>query len=128
MTNTLIQVFISLFFTILFLQSGLDKFFDWKGNLEFHTEHFSKTLLKNFTIPMLLLLASMETVCGAACSVGAVYILAKSDSTISFYGVSLAAIILLMLFFGQRVSKDYRGAATLVPYFILSILGLFFLQ
>jgi hypothetical protein len=25
-----------------------------------------------------------------------------------------------MLFFGQRIAKDYVGAAALVPYFILS--------
>jgi hypothetical protein len=27
----------------------------------------------------------------------------------------------VMLFFGQRMAKDYAGAAALVPYFILSI-------
>jgi hypothetical protein len=26
-----------------------------------------------------------------------------------------------MLFFGQRVAKDYVGAAVLVPYFILCV-------
>jgi hypothetical protein len=26
-----------------------------------------------------------------------------------------------MLFFGQRIAKDYAGAATLVPYFTLSV-------
>jgi hypothetical protein len=26
-----------------------------------------------------------------------------------------------MLFFGQRLAKDYAGAAALVPYFILSV-------
>jgi hypothetical protein len=26
-----------------------------------------------------------------------------------------------MLFFGQRMAKDYAGAASLVPYFILSV-------
>ena len=29
-----------------------------------------------------------------------------------------------MLFFGQRLAKDYAGAATLVPYFILAVLGI----
>jgi len=29
-------------------------------------------------------------------------------------------VALLMLFFGQRLAKDYEGAAVLVPYFILA--------
>jgi diacylglycerol kinase len=33
-----------------------------------------------------------------------------------------------MLFFGQRVAKDYAGAASLVPYFILVVIHLIFLM
>ena len=33
-------------------------------------------------------------------------------------------IDLIALFFGQRIAKDYQGAATLVGYFMLSILGI----
>jgi diacylglycerol kinase len=39
----------------------------------------------------------------------------------------VAALNLIMLFFGQRVAKDYGGAAILVPYFILTMVGLFVL-
>jgi hypothetical protein len=31
------------------------------------------------------------------------------------------------LFFGQRVSKDYAGAAALVPYFLLALSGIYLL-
>jgi hypothetical protein len=31
------------------------------------------------------------------------------------------------LFFGQRVSKDYAGAAVLVPYFLLALSGIYLL-
>ena len=44
-------VFAALFVAILFIQSSLDKVFDWKGNVEFLTEHFSKTFLAG-TVPM----------------------------------------------------------------------------
>jgi hypothetical protein len=36
------------------------------------------------------------------------------------WGAQLAALNVVMLFFGQRIAKDYAGAAALVPYFILS--------
>jgi len=36
----------------------------------------------------------------------------------------LLAVTILILFFGQRVAKDYLGAADLVPYFILIMLGI----
>ena len=38
---------------ILFIQSGLDKVFDWKGNLEWLNGHFSKTFLGGF-VPVLV--------------------------------------------------------------------------
>ena len=37
---------------------------------------------------------------------------------------ALAVLALLMLFFGQRMAKDYGGAAGLVPYFLVAVLSL----
>ena len=48
----LIQVFAVSFLAILFLQSGLDKVFDWKGNLEWLKGHFAKSILAGM-IPIL---------------------------------------------------------------------------
>jgi hypothetical protein len=31
---------------------------------------------------------------------------------------------MVALFFGQRVSKDYAGAAALVPYFLLALVAI----
>ena len=36
----------------------------------------------------------------------------------------IIAVDLIALFFGQRIAKDYQGAATLVGYFMLSTLGI----
>ncbi|MBL8003027.1 MAG: hypothetical protein JNL05_13820, partial [Flavobacteriales bacterium] len=38
---------------ILFLQSGLDKAFNWKGEMTWLTGHFAKSPLKG-TVPLLL--------------------------------------------------------------------------
>ncbi|MAO99522.1 MAG: DoxX family protein, partial [Euryarchaeota archaeon] len=40
-------------------------------------------------------------------------------------GLILAASSLAILMLGQRISKDYEGAAVLVPYYILTMFGLF---
>jgi hypothetical protein len=58
---------------------------------------------------------------------GAIEAVVYKTFCFGFAGSLLSAITLLMLFFGQRVAKDYAGAATLVPYFILVVINLFFL-
>ena len=39
------EIILLLFLTITFLQSGLDKILDWKGNIGWLKEHFSKTFM-----------------------------------------------------------------------------------
>ncbi len=48
-------------------------------------------------------------------------------STLAFYGAVIAAISIIALFFGQRMAKDYPGAATLVPYFLLALSAIYLL-
>jgi hypothetical protein len=49
------------------------------------------------------------------------------DSTVAFYGALISAIAILALFFGQRIAKDYAGAAVLVPYFLLALAAIYLL-
>jgi diacylglycerol kinase len=46
---------------------------------------------------------------------------------VAYLGAVLAAVNIIALFFGQRVAKDYAGAAVLVPYFLLAMTGIFLL-
>ena len=55
-------------------------------------------------------------------------ILLWQDSMIAFYGAVLSALALLALFFGQRMAKDYPGAAALVPYFLVVIAAIIWLR
>jgi uncharacterized membrane protein YphA (DoxX/SURF4 family) len=124
MTIFLLQLFVSLFFAILFLQSGFDKIFDFTGNLQFYSEHFAKSPLSYFTRPMLIILAVMEVTCGAFSLIGFFFIIFRMNPIYAFYGAVLAAVDLVMLFFGQRVAKDYKGAAVLVSYFIVALIAI----
>jgi len=111
----------ALFIAILFIQSGLDKVFDWKGNVEWLTGHFSKTFLAPFTVIMVAKITVLELLTGFAAAVGIVYFFVAGSTIVVFYSSVLAALTITGLFFGQRVAKDYAGAAVLVPYFLLSL-------
>ena len=122
-----LQILISAFFAILFLQSGIDKVVDRRGNLEWLSGHFAKSPLAGM-VPLLLgVITLMELAAGALSAVGCVLILFRHDSTIAFYGAIVSGLALLALFFGQRVAKEYPGAASLVPYFLVVIAALIWL-
>lgn len=107
---------------ILFIQSGLDKVFDWRGNLDWLTGHFSKTFLNGTVPPMLATITLMEIATGVLSAVGIIYFLTTGSTALIFYASALGALSIVALFFGQRVAKDYAGAAVLIPYFILLII------
>ena len=68
-------LFSALLVAALFIQSGLDKVFDWNGNLEWLKGHFSKTFLGGM-VPLLLgTITVMEVATGFVCAAGIVYFL-----------------------------------------------------
>ncbi len=116
----------ALLVAILFIQSGLDKVFDWKGNVEWLKGHFSKTFLAPFVPLMLVKITILELLAGLTSAAAIVYFLATGSTIMIFGGASVGAIAIVALFFGQRIAKDYPGAAVLVPYFLL-LMALMFL-
>ncbi len=112
----------ALFVAILFIQSGLDKVFDWKGNLEWLTGHFSKTFLSGMVSIMLAQLTVLELATGVLNVAGILYFFLSGSTIVIFYAAVLGALTIIGLFFGQRLAKDYPGAAVLVPYFILLLI------
>jgi hypothetical protein len=50
--------------------------------------------------------------------------LVNGNNMLLTIGLLIAALNFLALFLGQRIAKDYEGAAVLVNYFILNIIGL----
>ena len=114
-------LFAALFVAILFIQSGLDKVFDWKGNVEWLTGHFSKTILAGMVPMMLATITVLELATGLLAAAGLVYFLVTGGLGMIFWSSVIGAAAFTALFFGQRVAKDYPGAAVLVPYFILVV-------
>lgn len=122
-----LQIFVSAFLAILFLQSGIDKIVDYRGNLDWLRGHFGKSLLAAIVPLLLVVITIFEVAAGALSAIGCAIILFSGDSIIAFYGAVIAAIAIISLFFGQRMAKDYAGAAVLVPYFLLSLVAIYLL-
>ncbi|SRR5690349_15064752 len=118
------QMLISLFLAILFLQSGFDKIVDRRGNLEWLTGHFAKSPLAQFVPYLFAILSLIELLAGLLSAIGLLALILKHDTRIAFFGAVVSAIALLCLFFGQRMAKEYAGAAILVPYFVLTIVAI----
>ena len=121
---TIIQSLIGFFIAAALVQSGLDKITDRKGNMDWLVGHFSKTFLSSSVPIMLTVVTLLELAGGLLCGIGALMVLFGECSLWLMYGLTISGVNFLMLFFGQRIAKDYEGAAVLVGYFILVILGL----
>jgi hypothetical protein len=120
----LVRLAVAASLAILFLQSGVDKIVDRKGNVEWLTGHFSKSPLASLVLPMLSVITLVELAAGVSSALGVLVLLLTGSRNVAALGALLSVAAILMLFFGQRMAKDYAGAAALIPYFILASSGL----
>lgn len=117
------RVLILVFFAVLFLQSGLDKIFDFDGNRAYIKSVFEKTLPGPLISGLFVFLLLLEVTTGLACALGAAGTF-FSQPAVGKWAMVLAAVCLIQLFAGLRIAHDYQGAAALVPYFLAAIAGI----
>lgn len=125
---TFAQLALTSFWAITFLQSGVDKILDWSGNLSWLKGHFEKSPLNGMVPALLALLTVVEVSAGVLSVIGVTQIVINGDLMMAQYGVQLSTTALLMLFFGQRMSKDYEGAATIATYFAVALISLYLIS
>jgi len=123
----ILQILVSAFLAVLFLQSGLDKVVDRKGNREYLNAHFARSPLAGTVGPMFIVITILEVSAGILSGIGCALLLLTHDSTVAYFGALIGGVNIVALFFGQRMSKDYAGAAALVPYFILVLAAIYLL-
>ena len=121
-------LFITAFLGILFLQSGLDKVLDYKGNLDYFRDHFKNSPLASSVSLLLPSITLLEVATGVVSAWAFLQTLVTGQSPAAIFSPALAGASLLGLFFGQRLAKDYAGAAALVPYFLVVLLGLWMIK
>lgn len=111
---------------VLWLQSGIDKIIDFKGNLDWLNKHFSKSFLKTLVPFLLISLTILELGSGLLSLLGILEVLILKTWRLPIWACSLSLFTLLTLFAGQRFAKDYAGAASLMGYFIYIIIVFLF--
>lgn len=126
--NNIAALFVLLFLAITFLQSGYDKFTDFKSNLDWLNEHFKNTFFQGKVDLSLKTLLVFEIIAGILCVVGVLELSISGGTMFGKLGVSASCITLLMLLFGQRIAKDYDGARTIAIYFATAVFGVYLLQ
>ena len=124
----IIRMLVSTFLATIYLQSGIDKIVDRQGNLDFMDEHFSGTILAGSFHYGLTTVTVTELLAGALSATGVVWLLLGWGAVPGMVGALFAGIASCILMTGQRLAKDYVGAAALVPYFLIAIIGLYIYQ
>jgi len=119
----ILPIIIGLSFAIVFLQSGIDKVIDRKGNLDWLKGHFKDSILKSTVSLNLTIITVLEIIAGLISLGGVIYYLVSGSDFWIEQGLILSMITLMMLLFGQRVAKDYEGAKTIVIYLALAFVS-----
>jgi uncharacterized membrane protein YphA (DoxX/SURF4 family) len=122
------EVLILFFLIVTFIQSGIDKLIDWKGNVSFISSHFKNSPLKNSVPALLGIILVVELAAGILMIIGVFQLYTSEAKEIALLGTELSAIALIFLLIGQRLAKDYAGAMSLAVYFIITVLGTFLLN
>src|SRR5436309_10296259 len=93
----LLRIFASAFLAILFLQSGIDKVVDRRGNLEWLRGHFARSPLARVEPALLAVITILEVAAGALSAIGCVAVILLRDARVAFYGalISAGAVIAL---------------------------------
>ena len=117
-------ILILAFFLIVFIQSGADKIMDYKGNLSFLNNLLEGVFSRPLIALSLISVTVLELTSGILCLVGIVEAIFNASYFIGLLGLTVGSIALLILLFGQRISKNYDGAKTITIYFILAMMGI----
>src|SRR5690242_10931277 len=86
------QILASVFLAILFLQSGIDKIVDYRGNLDWLKGHFAKSPLAGAVPALLTAITTIELTAGVLSALGCVLLLLVRDSTVAFCGAVMSAV------------------------------------
>lgn len=116
------------FFACVFIQSSLDKVFDRKGNLAWMEPFFEKSPFKGKVPFFLAVLTLLEMASGLGCAAGFLSILFKGPTWVPVVAMGIVCFNFVSLVLGQRLAKDYAGAAATAGYFAGALVGLWLMS
>ena len=87
---------------------------------------FKNSLVPPEAVPLLFwVLTAIETTAGVLCGLGLLIGDFRHDGMgVAATGVAFANVALLCLLLGQRMAKDYAGAAVVAAYFAVALIGI----
>lgn len=117
---------VTAFFAVVFVQSAADKVLDRDGNLGFLREHFKASPIPETMVPTLFwTLTALEGLAGILCALAVVFTdFSQRGSSLAAWGLVMSGVALVSLVTGQRLAKDYAGAAVVASYFAVVLIGL----
>lgn len=120
------RLLVTAFFAVVFGQSSLDKLLDHDGNIAYFSEHFANSLLPSEAVPLLfwgltLIEAAAALLCGLGLLTGS---FVHAGFGLAASGIAVSGVALICLILGQRMAKDYAGAAVVAAYFAVAVIGL----
>ena len=124
MATTLIVIYLM----ISFAASVFEKVWQWNKSKVYYKDHFKGTFLKNYVPLALLVVIAFETISIGFCLMGLFSLHRTGEVKWVLAGMILVALTLSLLLTGQRIAQDYSGAMHITVYFILTVLGIFFLE
>ncbi len=118
-----------LIFAIVWLQSGISKLIDFKGELTYFNQQFKSTWgIKHMVKESLILITLLEVGSGLL-QIAAVYSLwTNQDLSLSYWAILTSLLTLFTLITGQRMAKDYAGAQGIMVYITAALAFLYILQ
>ena len=115
-----------LFLATVLGQSGLDKALNYRGNLAYFKDQFKNSPLAPTTGFLLPVVTIMEVLSAGLAVVGLFTLWSQGNGLPGLAATTIGCLNFIALIFGQRMAKDYGGAAGIVPYLAVSMLGLYF--
>ena len=89
------EILILIFLSITFILSGIEKITDWKGNINFITEHFKNSPLKNFVPFLLMIVLVIELIASVFMLVGIFQLSTNGKNEVALLGCVLSAVTIL---------------------------------
>ena len=118
-----------LIFAIVWLQSGISKLIDFKGELAYFNQQFKSTWGIKYIVKESLLLITVLEVGSGLIQIAAIFSLWANQNLILSYWAGLASLFTLFtLITGQRMAKDYAGAQGIMVYISAALIFLFILH
>jgi hypothetical protein len=125
--NNSAEILILIFFIITYFFSVVEKLGNWKDTIAYYNNHFKKSIFQKVVPVLLINVIFFETITVILLVIGLYFLVTENAFLVAKIGLEISAITLLMFLIGQRVVKDYPGAMNITVYFILNVIGIYFL-